>query len=60
MVAFIYVTAAIIRLARFNVEQAGTAKVAFHGLPSPTAGVTLATYYAFTQHPLLPDATSPT
>lgn len=49
MVAFIYVTAAVIRLARFNVEQAGTAKVAFHGLPSPTAGVTLATYFAFTQ-----------
>jgi CDP-diacylglycerol--serine O-phosphatidyltransferase len=34
------------------VEQAGTAKVAFHGLPSPTAGVTLATYYAFTRTPL--------
>lgn len=49
VVAFIYVTAAVIRLARFNVEQAGTAKVSFHGLPSPTAGVTLATYFAFTQ-----------
>ena len=52
IVAFIYVTAAVIRLARFNVEQAGTAKVAFHGLPSPTAGVTLATYFAFTQTPV--------
>lgn len=51
VVAFIYVTAAVIRLARFNVEQAGTAKVSFHGLPSPTAGVTLATYFAFTQTP---------
>lgn len=49
VVSFIYVTAAVIRLARFNVEQAGTAKVSFHGLPSPTAGVTLATYFAFTQ-----------
>jgi CDP-diacylglycerol--serine O-phosphatidyltransferase len=49
VVTFIYVTAAVIRLARFNVEQAGTAKVSFHGLPSPTAGVTLATYFAFTQ-----------
>ncbi|CAN5177036.1 CDP-diacylglycerol--serine O-phosphatidyltransferase [soil metagenome] len=49
LVSFIYIVAALIRLARFNVEQAGTAKAAFHGLPSPTAGVTLATFYAFTQ-----------
>lgn len=48
-VAFIYVAAVITRLARFNVEQAGVAKVAFHGLPSPSAGVTLATFYPFTQ-----------
>ena len=51
ILAFIFVSAAIIRLARFNVEQAGIAKSAFHGLPSPTAGVTLATYYSFTQTP---------
>lgn len=60
VLAFFYVGAAIIRLARFNVEQAGSAKVAFHGLPSPTAGVTLATFYAFTETPLFaalfPDA----
>jgi CDP-diacylglycerol---serine O-phosphatidyltransferase len=37
---FFYITAAVIRLARFNVEQAGHAKVAFHGLPSPAAGMT--------------------
>jgi CDP-diacylglycerol--serine O-phosphatidyltransferase len=49
ILAFIYVTAAVMRLARFNVEQAGTAKSAFHGLPSPTAGVTMATFFAFTQ-----------
>lgn len=49
LLSFIYILAAIVRLARFNIEQAGTAKVAFHGLPSPIAGVTLATYYAFTQ-----------
>jgi CDP-diacylglycerol--serine O-phosphatidyltransferase len=49
ILAFIYIVAAIVRLARFNIEQAGTAKAAFHGLPSPTAGVTLATYYAFTE-----------
>ncbi len=47
--AFFYVAAAVIRLARFNVEQAGHAKVAFHGLPSPAAGMTLATYYPFSQ-----------
>lgn len=52
IVAFFYIGASIIRLARFNVEQAGSAKVAFHGLPSPTAGVALATFYAFTGTPL--------
>lgn len=47
--AFFYVAAAVTRLARFNVEQAGHAKVAFHGLPSPSAGMLLATYYPFSQ-----------
>lgn len=46
---FFYVTCAVIRLARFNVEQAGHAKVMFHGLPSPSAGITLATYYPFSR-----------
>jgi len=45
---YFYVMAAAIRLARFNVTQAGTAKTAFIGLPSPAAGMTLATYYPFT------------
>lgn len=49
--AFFYVTGAVIRLARFNVEQAGHAKLAFHGLPSPSAGVLLATFYPFSQTP---------
>lgn len=49
LVAFYYVSSAVIRLARFNVEQAGHAKVAFHGLPSPAAGMTLATFYPFSQ-----------
>jgi CDP-diacylglycerol---serine O-phosphatidyltransferase len=49
--AFFYVSAAVVRLARFNVEQAGHAKVAFHGLPSPSAGMTLATFYPFSQTP---------
>jgi CDP-diacylglycerol--serine O-phosphatidyltransferase len=49
ILAFLYVVGAVFRLARFNIEQAGTAKAHFHGLPSPTAGACLATYYAFTQ-----------
>lgn len=52
IVAFLYMVAAVFRLARFNIEQAGTAKSAFHGLPSPSAGACVATYYAFTQTPL--------
>ena len=52
IVSFLYVVAAVFRLARFNIEQAGTAKVAFHGLPSPTAGACVATFFAFTQTPV--------
>lgn len=48
IVCFLYIVAAILRLARFNVEQAGTDKVNFHGLPSPISGSCLATFYAFT------------
>ena len=46
---FFYVAAAVIRLARFNVEQAGHAKAVFHGLPSPSAGIALASFYPFSQ-----------
>ncbi|HVT38126.1 MAG TPA: CDP-diacylglycerol--serine O-phosphatidyltransferase [Gemmatimonadaceae bacterium] len=49
---FLFAACAAMRLARFNVEQAGRAKTYFRGLPSPTAGVTLATYYWFSQTPL--------
>lgn len=49
LIPFLYVACAAIRLARFNVEQAGRAKRYFHGLPSPAAGMTLATYYWFSQ-----------
>jgi CDP-diacylglycerol--serine O-phosphatidyltransferase len=45
---YFYVMAAAIRLARFNLTQAGRAKQYFVGLPSPAAGMTLATFYAFT------------
>ena len=53
---FIFASCAVIRLARFNVEQAGRKKTHFHGLPSPAAGMTLATYYWFSQTSLYNDA----
>jgi CDP-diacylglycerol--serine O-phosphatidyltransferase len=46
---FIFVACVVMRLARFNIEQGGRAKTHFHGLPSPAAGMTLATYYWFSQ-----------
>jgi CDP-diacylglycerol--serine O-phosphatidyltransferase len=49
---FIFTACAVLRLARFNVEQAGKKKDYFQGLPSPAAGITLATYYWFSQSPL--------
>src|SRR2546421_8802687 len=45
---YFYVMAAAIRLARFNITQAGRAKRYFIGLPSPAAGMTLATFFSFT------------
>ena len=53
--AFFYVSCAVIRLARFNIEQAGHAKVSFHGLPSPSSGIVLATFYPFSQTPFFAD-----
>jgi CDP-diacylglycerol--serine O-phosphatidyltransferase len=49
LLVFIFTSCAVMRLARFNVEQAGRKKSYFHGLPSPAAGLTLATYYWFSQ-----------
>ncbi len=49
VLSFLYITAVVTRLARFNVEQGGEAKRYFHGLPSPTAGMLLATFYPFSQ-----------
>ncbi len=51
LLPFAYVAAVVVRLARFNVEQGGEAKRHFLGLPSPTAGMILATYYPFSQTP---------
>jgi CDP-diacylglycerol--serine O-phosphatidyltransferase len=47
VLSFLYICGAVMRLARFNVEQGGHAKRYFHGLPSPTAGMILATIYPF-------------
>jgi len=52
LLSFVYVTAVVVRLARFNVEQAGHAKKHFHGLPSPAAGMVLASYHPFSRTPL--------
>lgn len=49
--SFVYIAAAVVRLARFNVEQAGRAKSHFIGLPSPTAGMIVATFYPFSTTP---------
>ncbi len=46
---FFFTACAVMRLARFNVEQAGSEVKHFTGLPSPAAGGTLATYYWFSQ-----------
>jgi CDP-diacylglycerol--serine O-phosphatidyltransferase len=52
LLVFIFTSCAVMRLARFNVEQAGRSKTHFHGLPSPAAGITLASYYWFRETPL--------
>jgi CDP-diacylglycerol--serine O-phosphatidyltransferase len=51
IVSFVYVTAVVVRLARFNIEQGGEAKRHFNGLPSPAAGTTLAAFYPWSQTP---------
>lgn len=50
LICYAYVVAAALRLARFNVLQHGRPYSNwFTGLPSPAAGMTLATYYPFSQ-----------
>lgn len=51
LIAWFYVMAAAIRLARFNVMAGSSSRPSgwFTGLPSPAAGMTLATYFAFSQ-----------
>jgi CDP-diacylglycerol--serine O-phosphatidyltransferase len=47
--SYVYITAVVVRLARFNIEQGGEAKRYFHGLPSPAAGMLLASFYPFSR-----------
>ena len=50
VVCYLYVVAAALRLARYNVASHGKPHSNyFNGLPSPAAGMTLATYYPFSQ-----------
>jgi CDP-diacylglycerol--serine O-phosphatidyltransferase len=49
ILSFAYITAVVLRLARFNIEQGGEAKTHFNGLPCPTSGMILATFYPFSQ-----------
>jgi CDP-diacylglycerol--serine O-phosphatidyltransferase len=51
VICFFYVACAALRLARFNVLASTGDKPSrwFTGLPSPSAGMTLATYFAFSQ-----------
>jgi CDP-diacylglycerol--serine O-phosphatidyltransferase len=50
ILCYIYVTAVALRLARFNVLSVGKPSSGwFTGLPSPSAGMTLAVYYPFSQ-----------
>lgn len=49
-----YVVCAALRLARYNTQH-GEPGGAFTGLPSPAAGMTLATYFPFTQTPFFAD-----
>jgi CDP-diacylglycerol--serine O-phosphatidyltransferase len=51
--SFGFVTCVALRLARYNVGDVGhDPSGSFQGLPSPAAGMTLATYYPFSQTPL--------
>ncbi len=52
VLVFLFAACAVMRLARFNIEQAGHAKTHFRGLPSPAAGGLLASYWWFSQTPI--------
>jgi CDP-diacylglycerol--serine O-phosphatidyltransferase len=47
--SYAFVVCVALRLARYNVQSSADHKSTFSGLPSPAAGMTLATYYPFTR-----------
>ncbi|HXV86370.1 MAG TPA: CDP-diacylglycerol--serine O-phosphatidyltransferase [Gemmatimonadales bacterium] len=47
--SYAFVVCVALRLARYNVQATAEHKTTFTGLPSPAAGMTLATYFPFTQ-----------
>lgn len=50
VLCYLYVVATAVRLARYNVlASGGSSSQWFTGLPSPSAGMTLAVYYPFSQ-----------
>jgi CDP-diacylglycerol--serine O-phosphatidyltransferase len=46
---YLFIVAAVLRLARFNVQQGGTAHRLFVGLPSPSAAILITSAYPFSQ-----------
>lgn len=49
VICYGFVACVALRLARYNVQAGDAPRGAFTGLPSPAAGMTLATFYPFTQ-----------
>lgn len=49
ILCYIYVVAVAVRLARYNVSHGNDKPGWFTGMPSPSAGMTLAVYYPFSQ-----------
>ena len=53
VVGFVYVAAVVVRLARFNVDDDPAARRHFLGLPTPSAGVLVATHSMFVEAALV-------
>jgi CDP-diacylglycerol--serine O-phosphatidyltransferase len=46
---YAFVVSVALRLARHNIQHSESTRAGFNGLPSPAAGMTLATFYPFTR-----------
>jgi CDP-diacylglycerol--serine O-phosphatidyltransferase len=51
ILCYLYVVAVAVRLARYNVSHGNDKPGWFTGMPSPSAGMTLAVFYPFSQTP---------